>query len=564
MDLEDGYLPQHGSIKSLDIRRVEFSQNLMVTPMIPIESTPQPGWGEWSNDPKDASVIYMEGLIAEKYKFSKGVWPGGVTSEPLLKKPKDRCQRNEKKDSTPVKQSLKPKRSIKKEASSRKQRRISSYFTRSSVNTFTNAQLTEIVLGLQKQMKQICRLLKKKKSHGRQGSFHTLISRCKKHGTSRCKKHVEPEAPFEEDVPETHDHDVEPQQFGPLDSDQGVDAMETDQQTEPRSGEAAIGKGVDDMEAEEHPEPQSPIISQYAAHLHRQASESINESPGSLPDCTETIHEPNVHDDVDHNQDNVHIPSVHGSEYDQQEPVHIEGHNANNYQDDDDIPATPAPEKPKDEFTKTPAHEEPEEEIHRTPPRVDTNKCVKEQTFGILHPGRWDPPSIIYDKADHPNSPEISHILNHGLRIFERISPDPPLSNPPIFDSTIGPSSPPGIRLRLSPLSFTPLTSPVKNSDTGLGFANHSTTPNAFKATASSTSPPCIGRPTEENLADKEGVVDLTRSKDPPRHVPSLEENHLAKELFSSPLVPALAIITPLPELEWELFQQIMKANINV
>nr|VDD53645.1 unnamed protein product [Brassica oleracea] len=45
MDLEDGTLPQHKSINAIHIRRVEFDPNLVVTPFIPIESEPQPGWG---------------------------------------------------------------------------------------------------------------------------------------------------------------------------------------------------------------------------------------------------------------------------------------------------------------------------------------------------------------------------------------------------------------------------------------------------------------------------------------------------------------------------------------
>lgn len=166
---------------------------LAVSPIIPIESQPQSGWREWPNDPNDDCVIYMEQLIVDHFTFKKGMWPAGVTTEPLLKKPKD-CGHRNGKVPTRVKQSLKPKKVIKKETSSRK-RRISSYFTPSSVTSFTNAQLTEIVLGLQKQMKQMHKLLKKKKSHGRQTSFHTLLSRCKKPGTS---DHVEKEAPIEQ------------------------------------------------------------------------------------------------------------------------------------------------------------------------------------------------------------------------------------------------------------------------------------------------------------------------------------------------------------------------------
>lgn len=127
---------------------------LAVSPIIPIESQPQSGWREWPNDPNDDCVIYMEQLIVDHFTFKKGMWPAGVTTEHLLKKPKDRGHRNGKVP-TRVKQSLKPKKVIKKETSSRKQRRISSYFTRSSVAGFTNTQLSEMGLKLQKQMKQM-------------------------------------------------------------------------------------------------------------------------------------------------------------------------------------------------------------------------------------------------------------------------------------------------------------------------------------------------------------------------------------------------------------------------
>lgn len=145
--------------------------------------------------------------------------------------------------------------------------------------------------------------------------------------------------------------------------------------------------------------------------------------------------------------------------------------------------------------TKT-SHKGPGNGILKSPVRDETiQKPTKTRTFGTLYPSRWDPPSKIYDKADHPNSPEISHILNHGLRIYDAISPDQPLSQGPIFDNTTGPSSPTAIRLRFSPLPFTSLTSPVKSNESGLGFASHATTPNAFIATTSSISPPGIGYP---------------------------------------------------------------------
>ncbi|KAG5375033.1 hypothetical protein IGI04_039629 [Brassica rapa subsp. trilocularis] len=515
--------------------RVEFSSDLAVSPIIPIESQPQSGWGEWPNDPKDDCVIYMEQLIADQFTFNKGMWPAGVTTEPLLIKPKARGHRKGM-FPTRVKQSLKPKKVIKKETSSRKQRRISSYFTRSSVASFTNEQLSEMVLKLQKQMKQLHKLLQKKKktSHPMQRSFHTLISRSKKPATSHKARH---EAPIHQDAPDTSHHQHQPVQAPPLDDDHP-----TDQSVLLRLWD------VDAMETDEQPSSQSPIISQYAVHLQRQASASLNiplqttpndspprtPTPFSSPDSVETIHTPTVHGLSDHNHTTVHTSPDHNS-------------------DSEMIP-------PDENTTNT----IPEDDIQTTP----------NQPIVPPHPHRHlsnrpEPKSVIYDKSDHPNSPEINHILCHGLRIYDPISPDPPLSNPPIFDSTIGPSSAPDIPLRLSPLPFTPLTSPAKSNDNGLGFLSHTATPNAFAATAS-TSPPVIGRPTivpapaDESQGDDEAVIDLTQTKDPPRHVPSMEENHLAKELFSSPLVPAIALISPLPQMEWDLFEKILKANINV
>ncbi|KAG5411088.1 hypothetical protein IGI04_007407 [Brassica rapa subsp. trilocularis] len=354
-----------------------------------------------------------------------------------------------------------------------------------------------------------------------QRSFHTLISRSKKPATSHQARH---EAPIHQDAPDTSHHQHQPDQAPPLDDDHPTD------------------HDVDAMETDEQPSSQSPIISQYAVHLQRQASASLNTplqtTPNDSPGRVETIHTPTVHDLSDHNHTIVHTSPDHNPDSEMIPP----DENTTNTIPEDDIQTTPAPEEPNQPIV--PPH----------PHRHLSN--------------RTEPKSVIYDKSDHPNSPEIHHILCHGLRIYDPISPDPPLSNPPIFDSTIGPSSAPDIPLLLSPLPFTPLTSLAKSNDSGLGFLSHTAAPNAFAATAS-TSPPVIGRPTivpsaDESHGDDEAVIDLTQTKDPPRHVPSMEENHLAKELFSSPLVPAIALISPLPQMEWDLFEKILKANNNV
>ncbi|KAF8116975.1 hypothetical protein N665_0013s0034 [Sinapis alba] len=528
MDLADGYLPQHHSINSLDIRRFEFSSDvskhalislrycistqvndlilnyplyqLVVSPIILIESQEQPGWEEWSNDFKDDNVIYMEQLIVDRYTFNKAMCYGGVTTEPLLKKPKDR-RRNGKKDSTRVKKSLKPKTSIKNESSSRMQRRISSYFTSSSATSFTNAQLSDMVLKLHDQMKEMHKLLNKKKkmkqkAHGRQTSFHTLISRNKNPGTSNqdvphtSHHSVEPEPktprdddpPTDQDVPHTSHSSVEPEPGTPLDdtppTDQDMDAMETD----------------------EHPESQSPIVSFKRFDFKRIAT--THPPTASSPVRFGTIHTQLVHDSSDHNTTTVHTSFVHAS--------------------------TTATDMLTVNPNSTIIHQD--DKIQKTPPPQE--------------PNQKEPNSTIYDKSDHPNISEIHHILFHGPR---------PTSIQPTnirlyYWSIISTSH----SFTIVTTAFYPLTSPVKSNDSGLGFVGHAATPNAFTATTSSNSPPCIGRPTsvEKSQVDEDEVVDLTQTKDPLRHVPSMEEDHLVREFFISPLISALDLITPLPHME--------------
>ena len=122
------------------------------------------------------------------------MWHGGVTSEPIIKKPKIHV----KKKAATIKQSLKTR-----QPSAKKQRRISSYFTRSTTQSFTNVQLTEMVIQLSTQVKQLKREMKrrKKRSHVRLSSFNKLLFRRKQsntpshtpepsHNQVNCKEHT--------------------------------------------------------------------------------------------------------------------------------------------------------------------------------------------------------------------------------------------------------------------------------------------------------------------------------------------------------------------------------------
>ncbi|CAN6859500.1 unnamed protein product [Brassica oleracea] len=471
MDLEDGTLPQHKSINAIHIRRVEFDPNLVVTPIIPIESEPQPGWGLFPDDAKDDSVLYLEQLIAGQHSFNKHMWHGGVTSEPIIKKPKIRV----KKKAATIKQSLQTR-----QPSAKKQRRISSYFTRSTTQSFTNVQLTEMVIQLSTQVKQLKREMKrrKKRSHVRLSSFNKLLFRRKQ---SNTPSHTPEPSHNQDDAP---------------------------------------------METDELPQTTSPIISQYEAQLHRDSADDHLARSPVTDHCihTESVHvspnhiNPCVHTSPDHNDDSRQVSLVFNQT---PQPSQVITHPNDDTDDYDEPPRTP---------------------VSVQPPWDELN-------------------SVVYDKSDHPNIPEINHILYHGVRIYDPINPDPL-----IFDSSI-----PRSLLLPSPQPKIILTSPTKSNDILPGFAVHATTVNAFTATASSESPPSLPFKVTESppsLLFKDqnahGVVDLTATKDVESHVPSLEENHLANELSKSPLIPAVTLISPLPGLEWDLFYNTVSTKMDV
>lgn len=54
-------------------------------------------------------------------------------------------------------------------------------------------------------------------------------------------------------------------------------------------------------------------------------------------------------------------------------------------------------------------------------------------------------------------------------------------------------------------------------------------------------------------------VVELSDGSPPRRacaHVPSIEENDVAKELLKCSTIPAPALICPLPQTQWDLFEE--------
>lgn len=189
------------------------------------------------------------------------------------------------------------------------------------------------------------------------------------------------------------------------------------------------------METDELPLIQSPIISQYGAQLHRHSTQTLNDHP--------PIHTPDVHTSNVHNQETDQVSAM----------------------------------------------ETDDTEMNTTNPNSPAWLEVTPKRYNFSSPNTN---SAIYDKSEHPNSPPFNHVLLHGVRIYEPLSPDP--SSPgPKFDSSLAPSSPLRNPLLLSPEPMTPLTSPNKSNDSLSGFVVHASKVNAFQATTSSNSPPCIG-----------------------------------------------------------------------
>lgn len=57
-------------------------------------------------------------------------------------------------------------------------------------------------------------------------------------------------------------------------------------------------------------------------------------------------------------------------------------------------------------------------------------------------------------------------------------------------------------------------------------------------------------------LTDVVELSDGSPSRERERYMPSLEENHLAKELLRCKSIPAEAPISPLPQIQWDLFEK--------
>ncbi|CAH8348360.1 unnamed protein product [Eruca vesicaria subsp. sativa] len=254
----------------------------------------------------------------------------------------------------------------------------------------------------------------------------------------------------------------------------------------------------------------SPVVSQYGVHFY-----------GSTSTTSPTIQIAPVTSEIGpkhplHNQHSpVHTSPPHSPVH--TSPPHIPIHNT----------------EPHDEPVHNPNHNL--SPVHNTPLHSASNP-------NPTSPNYLRTRSVIYDSSAHPNSSE-THLP----------CPDPPSFGQPRYDSSMSKFSP-------CQLPFTPDTSPNKSEGSLSGFIGHSRTINAFSATATSI-------PLFPNIQEDSDIVELSEgSPERPRqrHVPSREENQLAGELNRVNTIPAVDLIAPLPQIQWDIFQRIMANHKNV
>ncbi|KAJ4875902.1 ULP_PROTEASE domain-containing protein [Raphanus sativus] len=366
LDCEDPaepHLPVHANINYNDILRVEAEQDLAVTSLIPIRMQPQHEWGVWPEAAVDARVTYMESLISNNHLFKKHLWPGGFRGCPKLmyKPPKEQPE--------PRRHVLKPTKTIIKPSSSRKQRRISNYFSRTASNpSNTNDQIIGLlttvssqVSKLRKDFKAMRQLIKRRKtrSHSTRTAFHTVIS-------SDCKANLE---------------------------SRGCQTENEEQTTEAK---APTTESPTPME-EDPTHCNSPVISQYGAQQY------------GIREHRSPVHMNLAHTDLEPMDTEHNLPEHKSPAHTDSEPkvtdLRLLVHNSPE-------PTTSFPPVPEG---TTPVKSLPlAASPSATPPWLYTPES---------------PPVIykseIYTAADHPNSPALHHLLNEDTSTRRDDQPPP-------------------------------------------------------------------------------------------------------------------------------------------
>uniref|UniRef100_A0A0D2ZRB2 Ubiquitin-like protease family profile domain-containing protein n=1 Tax=Brassica oleracea var. oleracea TaxID=109376 RepID=A0A0D2ZRB2_BRAOL len=366
--LEEPHIPLHSNINYVDILRVEAEHNLAVTSLIQIQSQTQSGWGVWTDVVADERVTYMENLIANHYPFRKHLWPGGDRSGPIL------IYVPHEEQPAPNRNALKPRKTLKKPSSSRKQRRISNYFPRTGSTSNSNDQVLQMltkvstqVSKLRKENKVMRQLIKRRKSrtHSKQSAFHSVICCSKKAHLSHRGCQTDPMV---------QTTDVPPNKTGPT-------PMEEDQT-----------------------QCNSPVVSQYAAqHYGQNTSNSDPLHIPALPQHTSPVHNSPentspVHKSLEHtppihnspkntspiHKSPEHTPPVHSS------PVHNSPENTSpvHRSPEHTPPVHSSPEECVDVSDSSPArptprHQPSDEECHLA---AELRKCPSIPALALLVP----------------------------------------------------------------------------------------------------------------------------------------------------------------------------------
>ncbi|KAF8077034.1 hypothetical protein N665_1067s0001 [Sinapis alba] len=136
MEREYDHLPTHPSINLNEFLLAEADPDLRVIPFIPLSRTPP----TWNDEVSNSNITYLERLLSQGHSFKATDWPGGDASEPVL-------QTTFSKVNPTNRRWVPTKKKITKEASkSRTQRRLSSYFIRSTLpSPPTNQELADQV-----------------------------------------------------------------------------------------------------------------------------------------------------------------------------------------------------------------------------------------------------------------------------------------------------------------------------------------------------------------------------------------------------------------------------------
>ncbi|CAH8369603.1 unnamed protein product [Eruca vesicaria subsp. sativa] len=497
MDLDEDHLPMYPSIATLDIHGVEADPNLVVTALIPLESQPQPGWGVWPDVCDDPEVSYMEQLIADRQPFTKSMWPGGDTSEPFIIFPTVveiiPPKNRTTRSRKPQGNHLKLRHSNKKASSSRNQRRISTYFSKAAAPNSQHEQLLGILTDLSSNYSKL---------HEEYQSLHKLLKRRKRR--RHCKR--------------SSFHSLLASSKTCTRSDKGT-------QTDP--AQHYVQKQCSPIVPVQTSDASANIV----VSLHHLVS-NFSMKSSSLSLCLLQLRSSMEVDDPAE-----HSPLI--SQYGAQHYVQKQCSPIVPVQTSDTVEITP-------EHNKFPVHNTGviNSQLHQ--PSLELVQGSP-NTCSALYDTSPAPLNLVDSPAPDPTSPIFAH--NH---MNSPILGDPITPTQPKYDSSAHTASRRACLFPLSPLLFTPENSPNKSSDKISGFAVHAASLNAFSATA--TSKPTVS--TSLNTEEAVEVSDGSPARHAPSHLPCMEENYVAKELYRCPTIPAPDLICPLPQIQWDIFER--------